>query len=118
MNWCVRLDTTLSNLEVDQKQLAGRTLMNVPGYHAKEKVEFGAITSFAYPLEGWKRVVVATTRPETMLGVTAIVVHPNDERYRHLHGKYAIHPLWGAGMDVKKHDLIVGDALYVGRYSM
>ncbi|PBK69974.1 hypothetical protein ARMSODRAFT_1004084 [Armillaria solidipes] len=92
VNWCVRLNTTLSNLEVDQKQLAGRTLMNVPGYDAKEKFEFGVITSFAYPLEGGERVVVATTRPETMLGDTAIAVHPDDERYRHLHGKYAVHP--------------------------
>ncbi|KAK0491346.1 tRNA synthetases class I-domain-containing protein [Armillaria novae-zelandiae] len=92
VNWCVRLNTTLSNLEVDQKQLAGRTLMSVPGYDAKERFEFGVITSFAYPLEGGERVVVATTRPETMLGDTAIAVHPDDERYRHLHGKYAVHP--------------------------
>ncbi|PBL02897.1 hypothetical protein ARMGADRAFT_981815 [Armillaria gallica] len=92
VNWCVRLNTTLSNLEVDQKQLAGRTVMSVPGYDAKEKFEFGVITSFAYPLEGGERVVVATTRPETMLGDTAIAVHPDDERYRHLHGKYAVHP--------------------------
>ncbi|KAK0461790.1 tRNA synthetases class I-domain-containing protein [Desarmillaria tabescens] len=92
VNWCVRLNTTLSNLEVDQKQLTGRTLMNVPGYDAKEKFEFGVITSFAYPLEDGEKVVVATTRPETMLGDTAIAVHPDDERYRHLHGKYAVHP--------------------------
>ena len=39
-------------LEVDQKQLTGRTLLNIPGYDAKEKFEFGVITSFAYPLEG------------------------------------------------------------------
>lgn len=52
VNWCVRLNTTLSNLEVDQKQLTGRTLLNVPGYDAKEKFEFGVITSFAYPIEG------------------------------------------------------------------
>ena len=48
----MRLNTTLSNLEVDQKQLTGRTLLSVPGYDAKEKFEFGVITSFAYPLEG------------------------------------------------------------------
>lgn len=68
VNWCVKLNTTLSNLEVclpymihhcsltsfkvDQKQLTGRTLLNVPGYDAKEKFEFGALTSFAYPIEG------------------------------------------------------------------
>ncbi|KAH9840743.1 tRNA synthetases class I-domain-containing protein [Rhodofomes roseus] len=93
VNWCVRLNTTLSNLEVDQKELTGRTLLNVPGYDAKEKFEFGVITSFAYPIEGSdERIIVATTRPETMLGDTAIAVHPNDPRYKHLHGKYAVHP--------------------------
>jgi valyl-tRNA synthetase len=38
--------------QVDQKQLSGRTLLNVPGYDAKEKFEFGVITSFAYVIEG------------------------------------------------------------------
>ncbi|PCH34745.1 hypothetical protein WOLCODRAFT_79194 [Wolfiporia cocos MD-104 SS10] len=93
VNWCVRMNTTLSNLEVEQKQLTGRTLLNVPGYDAKEKFEFGVLTSFAYPLEGSdERIVIATTRPETMLGDTAIAVHPDDPRYKHLHGKFAKHP--------------------------
>lgn len=39
-----------------------------------------------------ERIVVATTRPETMLVDTAIAVHPDDERYKHLHGKFAVHP--------------------------
>jgi valyl-tRNA synthetase len=40
-------------------------------------------------------IIVATTRPETMLGDTAIAVHPDDPRYLHLHGKFAIHPFLG-----------------------
>ncbi|PWN48942.1 putative VAS1-valyl-tRNA synthetase [Violaceomyces palustris] len=93
VNWCVKLNTTLSNLEVDQKELAGRTLMNVPGYPANERVEFGVITSFAYPVEGSdERIVVATTRIETMLGDTGVAVHPDDPRYKHLHGKFVVHP--------------------------
>ncbi|KAG5652557.1 hypothetical protein H0H81_004566 [Sphagnurus paluster] len=93
VNWCVKLNTTLSNLEVDQKQLTGRTFLNVPGYDAKEKFEFGVITSFAYVIEGSdERIVVATTRPETMLGDTAIAIHPDDPRYKHLHGEFAVHP--------------------------
>lgn len=83
VSWCVRLNTTLSNLEVDQKQLTGRTLLNVPGYDVKEKFEFGVLTSFAYPVEGSdEKLVVATTRPETMLGDTAVAVHPDDPRYK------------------------------------
>ncbi|TDL17084.1 hypothetical protein BD410DRAFT_754782 [Rickenella mellea] len=108
VNWCVRLNTTLSNLEVDQKQLTGRTLLNVPGYDAKEKFEFGVITSFSYPIEGSdEKIVVATTRPETMLGDSAIAVHPDDPRYEHLHGKFAKHPF------VDRRLPIVTDAIAV-----
>lgn len=93
VNWCCKLSTTLSNLEVDQMQLNGRKMMNVPGYDEKERFEFGVIISFAYPIEGSdERIIVATTRIETMLGDTAIAVHPDDERYKHLHGKLAVHP--------------------------
>ncbi|EJT98070.1 hypothetical protein DACRYDRAFT_24610 [Dacryopinax primogenitus] len=93
VNWCVRLNTTLSNLEVDQKQLNGRTLLAVPGYDEKERFEFGVITSFAYPIEGSnEKIIVATTRPETMLGDTAVAVHPDDPRYTHLHGRFVSHP--------------------------
>ncbi|KIS68423.1 putative valine--tRNA ligase [Mycosarcoma maydis] len=93
VNWCCKLSTALSNIEVDQKQLNGRTLMNVPGYPANERIEFGVIFSFSYQIEGSdEKIVVATTRPETMLGDTAVAVHPDDSRYKHLHGKNVIHP--------------------------
>ena len=91
VNWCTRLRTALSNLEVDNKELNGRTLLDVPGY--ERKVEFGVLTYFKYPIEGSdETVTVATTRPETMLGDTGIAVHPKDERYQHLIGKFAKHP--------------------------
>lgn len=83
VNWCVRLNTALSNLEVDNKELTGRTLLSVPGYEADEKFEFGVLNEFAYEVEGTgERIVVATTRIETMLGDTAIAVHPEDARYK------------------------------------
>ncbi|KAI1213881.1 tRNA synthetases class I-domain-containing protein [Annulohypoxylon truncatum] len=91
VNWCTKLNTALSNLEVVNKELAGRTLLDVPGYD--KKVEFGIIVHFKYPIEGTEETIeVATTRPETMLGDTGIAVHPKDERYKHLVGKNAIHP--------------------------
>jgi len=66
--------------------------MKVPGY-GQTGVEFGVLTSFAYPIENLdEQIVVSTTRIETMLGDTAIAVHPNDARYKHLHGKHAVHP--------------------------
>lgn len=83
VNFCTVLNTTLSNLEVDQKELEGRKMLNVPGYPSNEFFEFGVLTEFSYPIEGSdERIVVATTRPETMLGDTAIAVHPDDARYK------------------------------------
>lgn len=92
VNWCTKLNTALSNLEVDNKELDGRTLLDVPGYD--RKVEFGVITHFCYEIDGMDgaKIEVATTRPETMLGDTGIAVHPNDERYQRLIGRFAKHP--------------------------
>ena len=57
--------------------------MSVPEY--EEQVEVGVLTSFAYLLEdGTGEIVVATTRPETMLGDTAVAVHPDDARSCHI----------------------------------
>ena len=91
VNWCTQLRTSLSNLEVDTKDLSGPTLLDVPGYD--KKIEFGVMTHFHYEIEGSnERIEIATTRPETILGDTGIAVNPKDERYTHLVGKYARHP--------------------------
>ncbi|KAI3406287.2 VAS1 [Candida oxycetoniae] len=91
VNWSVKLNTAISNLEVDNKNISGKTLLSVPGYD--NKIEFGTLTSFSYPVEDSdEKVTVATTRPETIFGDTGVVVHPDDSRYKHLHGKYVLHP--------------------------
>src|SRR6266481_4938990 len=79
INWCVKDGTALSDLEVDHEE------------HVKSE-----LYKFAYPLaDGSGEIVVATTRPETMLGDTAVAVHPDDERYAHLVGRHVILPLVG-----------------------
>eukprot|EP00192_Tetraselmis_astigmatica_P024574 CAMPEP_0117679300 /NCGR_PEP_ID=MMETSP0804-20121206/17744_1 /TAXON_ID=1074897 /ORGANISM="Tetraselmis astigmatica, Strain CCMP880" /LENGTH=940 /DNA_ID=CAMNT_0005488719 /DNA_START=78 /DNA_END=2900 /DNA_ORIENTATION=- len=94
VNWCCTLHTAVSDIEVDYIDVPSRTMMSVPGY--TDPVEFGVLVSFAYPLaDGEGEVVVATTRIETMLGDTAVAVHPDDERYKHLHGKFVSHPMDG-----------------------
>ncbi|MCX7920151.1 MAG: valine--tRNA ligase [bacterium] len=76
INWCPRCHTALSDDEVEHKETKGYL------YYIK------------YPVHGTNRfITVATTRPETMLGDTAVAVHPNDERYQDLIGKTAILPL-------------------------
>uniref|UniRef100_A0A8C6KKB5 valine--tRNA ligase n=1 Tax=Nothobranchius furzeri TaxID=105023 RepID=A0A8C6KKB5_NOTFU len=94
VNWSCTLNSAISDIEVDKKELTGRTLLPVPGY--KEKVEFGVLVSFAYKEE----VVVATTRIETMLGDTAVAVHPADPRYQHLKGKTVLHPFCDRKMPI------------------
>jgi valyl-tRNA synthetase len=91
VNWCVQLNTALSALEVDNKELTGRTLMSVPGY--ERKVEFGVLTHFKYQIDGTDQFIeVATTRVETMLGDSGIAVHPKDDRYKDVVGKSVRHP--------------------------
>lgn len=76
VNWCPQCSTTLSDIEVEHEDAAGKL------YHIR------------YPLEdGSGYIQVATTRPETMLGDTGIAVNPKDERYHHLLGKKVIVPM-------------------------
>jgi valyl-tRNA synthetase len=91
VNWCTHPNTALSTLEVENKEIAGGTLLAVPGYD--KKVEFGLMTYYHYQIVDSDEVIqIATTRPETMLGDSGIAVHPDDDRYRHLVGKMARHP--------------------------
>ncbi len=78
INWCPHCKTSISNAEVD---------------HENQKGHFWHIR---YPLVGGGGYVeVATTRPETLLGDTAVAVNPNDERYKDMIGKYVVLPLVG-----------------------
>ncbi|XP_076061155.1 valyl-tRNA synthetase isoform X2 [Oratosquilla oratoria] len=106
VNWSCTLKSAISDIEVEKKELAGRTELPVPGY--KEKVEFGVLVSFRYQVEDSDDyVVVATTRIETMLGDTAVAVHPKDERYKHLHGKMLIHPFADRKLPVVTDEIAV-----------
>ncbi|KAJ0098762.1 hypothetical protein Patl1_20371 [Pistacia atlantica] len=106
VNWDCVLRTAISDIEVDYTDIKEKTPLEVPGY--KNPVEFGVLTSFAYPLEaGLGEIVVATTRVETMLGDTAIAIHPDDTRYSHLHGKFAIHPFNGRKLPIVCDGILV-----------
>jgi valyl-tRNA synthetase len=105
VNWCVQLNTALSALEVDNKDIPGRTLLSVPGY--ERKVEFGVLTHFKYQIDGTDQFIeVATTRPETMLGDSGIAVHPKDERYKDVVGKKARHPFIDRLMPIVADDYV------------
>ncbi len=90
INWDWGSQTALSDLEVEPRETQGK------------------LWHLAYPVEGTDdKLVVATTRPETMLGDTAVAVHPDDERYQHLIGKHVLLPLTDRKIP------IVGDAILV-----
>ncbi len=77
VNWDPKLHTAISDLEVEQRETVGK------------------LWYFKYPIEGrdGEFITVATTRPETMLGDTAVAVHPDDERYTDLVGKNCLLPI-------------------------
>ncbi|KAF9930632.1 hypothetical protein FBU30_000258 [Linnemannia zychae] len=100
VNWCCALETVISDIEVEHEDIEGRTMLNVPG--RLKKVEFGVLHDFAYKVDGddSQELVVSTTRIETMLGDEAVAVHPDDPRYKHLHGRYVIHPISGKRLPI------------------
>jgi valyl-tRNA synthetase len=101
INWCPSCRTALSELEVETVDSSRARLWEI-----------------AYPLAdpaGEPRtLVVATTRPETMLGDTAIAVHPEDERYRHLIGRQAILPLLDRKIPIIADSILVDPAFGTG----
>jgi valyl-tRNA synthetase len=89
INWCPRCHTALSDLEVEHEELDGNM------YHIR------------YPFaDGSGSITVATTRPETMLGDTAVAVHPEDERYAHLTVDSVILPLMNRKIPIIKDDYV------------
>lgn len=89
INWCVDCKTSLSDAEVDHEETAGNF------YHVAYKVKGSDET-----------MEIATTRPETILGDTAVAVHPEDERYRHMIGKTLILPIIGRELPVIADDYV------------
>ena len=76
INWCPHCKTSISDAEVEYEE------------------QDGSFWHLRYPIAGSDEVLIlATTRPETMLGDTAVAIHPDDERYKHLHGKKVLLPL-------------------------
>jgi len=83
INWCPKCKTAISDIEVEHEDTAGKL------WHIRYPVE-----------DSDEYLVVATTRPETMLGDTGVAVHPEDERYSHLIGKNVVLPLMNRAIPV------------------
>ena len=89
VNWCPATQSAVSDLEVDNQEVNGH------------------LWHFRYPLSDRSgHVEVATTRPETMLGDTAVAVNPNDERYKHLIGKTLTLPIMGREIPIIADELV------------
>jgi len=88
VNWCPRCETAISDLEVKHEEVAGK------------------LWEIRYPVVGSSQfITVATTRPETMLGDTAVAVNAKDERYTHLHGRKVLLPLMQREIPIITDDL-------------
>ncbi|MEQ9325964.1 MAG: valine--tRNA ligase [Rhodospirillales bacterium] len=88
VNWDPKLHTAISDLEVEQREIAGK------------------LWHFKYPIDGeeGRFITVATTRPETMLGDTGVAVHPEDERFTDLVGKFCVQPVTGQKLKIVADD--------------
>lgn len=89
INWCPRCQTALSDAEIEYKEMPGSF------WHVKYTVK-----------DSEEYVIIATTRPETMLGDTAVAVNPKDERYSHMVGKTLILPLIGKEIPIVADDYV------------
>jgi valyl-tRNA synthetase len=98
VNWCPRCITAVSDLEVLHEETPGK------------------IWEIRYPVAGSPReyIVVATTRPETMLGDTAVAVNSTDERYKHLHGKNVLLPLMNREIPIITDDILANPEFGTG----
>ena len=89
INWCPKCHTAISDIEVEHEDTEGK------------------LWYIRYPIEGSDEyLVVATTRPETMLGDTGVAVHPEDERYSHLIGRNVMLPLMNRPIPVFADDYV------------
>ncbi|QEW07650.1 valine--tRNA ligase [Nitrincola iocasae] len=95
VNWDCKLHTAISDLEVENKDQSGHL------WHFRYPLADGAKTS-----DGKDYLIVATTRPETMLGDTAVAVNPNDKRYTSLIGQYVELPLVGRRIPIIADDYV------------
>ena len=110
VNWCCALQTAISDVEMEELEIPKPTKLSIPGH--KDTYEFGVLIDFAYKLkkDPSKEIVVSTTRIETMLGDTAVAVHPEDERYKGLIGEELLHPFFP-----ERKMKIISDAILVDK---
>ena len=95
VNWDPKLKTAISDLEVENIDTQGKL------WHLRYPLADGQTTA-----NGDNYLIVATTRPETMLGDVCVAVHPDDERYQDLHGKYVTLPLVGRRIPIIADDYV------------
>ena len=116
VNWCCTLQTVISDIEVDYAEVQKPTKLQLPGGRL---VEVGVMHKFAYPVLDETGVelgelVVATTRLETMVGDTAVAIHPSDPRYTRYHGKKVRHPLTGELLPIVCDEKLVDPSVGTG----
>ena len=110
VNWSCALQTAISDIEMDEFPIDKPIKLRIPGH--KDTYEFGVLIDFAYKLKKDlnKEIIVSTTRIETMLGDTAVAVHPEDDRYKDLIGEELVHPFFP-----EREIKIIGDEILVDK---
>ena len=100
INWCPRCETAISDLEVDHEDTAGKL------YFVRYRLEPAEKSEIKDQRSEVEYITVATTRPETILGDTAVAVHPKDKRYKKFVGRTAILPALGRKIPIIADDVV------------
>eukprot|EP01126_Amoeba_proteus_P064668 TRINITY_DN9079_c0_g1_i18.p1 TRINITY_DN9079_c0_g1~~TRINITY_DN9079_c0_g1_i18.p1 ORF type:complete len:428 (-),score=89.51 TRINITY_DN9079_c0_g1_i18:71-1303(-) len=122
VNWCPYLRSVISDIEVDHLDLEGRTYLPLPN---NQRVESGVIYRIRYPvktIQGKTNEIdfssefleVETTRPETILGDTALAIHPDDVRYKDYHNRQAVNPLTATVIPIVTDSILVNMEMGTG----
>ena len=109
-HWSCSLQSVISKSEIDKLEISEIIMMNVPGYD--RQIKFGIMHYFGYiymviDSDINEIIKIGTMRIEAMLGDTAIAINSEDERYKHLNGKYVKHPF----IEDRKIEIIIDDEI-------
>ncbi|EGC29212.1 hypothetical protein DICPUDRAFT_159231 [Dictyostelium purpureum] len=119
VNWCPQLQSVISDIEIDHQQIEKPTSIKLKS--RVKSIEVGVIYDVAYQIdnsdssmEQLKDLIVSTTRPETIFGDTGIAIHPEDERYKSYHGRFAVHPFTQKRIPIVLDPILVDKTLGTG----
>lgn len=114
VNWCCSLESTISDIEIENEEIKGNSFIRLPNHN--QPIKMGLLYFIKYPLQNNNNeyLTVATTRPETIFGDTALAVNGKDERYQKYIGKYVKNPITNQIIPIIEDNILVNPKFGTG----